>query len=552
MMNRRRFIGSAIAATSASSIWLGCERKEFDIIIHHGRVFDGLGQEPTAVDVGIRGDRIIALGDLSGRSCGQTIDAAGQAVSPGFIDVHTHSDMPLLVNPKAESKIRQGVTTEILGNCGDSPFPLDEVKSLESITALRNEYKIKIDWRDLAGYLHRLEKNGISVNVVPLVGHSALRQAVMGTDHREPTAVEMAKMKSILRDYLHQGARGLSTGLEYKPGMYAATAELIELCKEVANVGGVYATHLRNEDVAVQEALAEALAIGAASGCRVQISHLKASQKRNWYKTPLLLTALEQARINGVVVCADRYPYTAYSTSLKLLFPFWSREGSNKDFIARLQSESEWKKILVFLQDKINALGSWQSVMITRLSSKERKGFQGKTIAQLAAGSDAFQFVRQLLIDENGDVGMCGFGMSEEDTAAILAHPYTMVGSDGDALAPYGILSGGTPHPRSYGSFPRYLGLYVREKKILPLAEAIRRITSFACQHFSLVDRGVIAAGKFADLAIFNPDTIIDQSTFTSPHQYPLGISCVIVNGRVVIHNDRHTGEQPGRILLSA
>jgi len=551
-MNRRRFIASALTAAAAGSVAVTCERKEFDLLIVHGLVYDGLGNEPVVTDIGVCGDRIVALGDLSDRSCHRRIDAAGLAVTPGFIDVHTHSDVALLANPNAESKIRQGVTTEICGNCGDSPYPLDEKRSRETIAALQRQYELAVTWRDLAGYFDQMETNGVCLNVAVLVGHSSLREAVMGPDNRPPSATELRTMCAILRDYLALGALGLSTGLEYKPGMYAETGELIELCKEVAKQGAVYATHMRNEDLRVEVALEEALTIAAAAGCRVQISHFKACQKRNWPKTPRLLQAVDQARRDGLEVCCDRYPYTAYSTSLKLLFPMWSRAGGDEDLVARLSHEQDWLKIRAFVQDKIEALGSWESVLITRVSSPERKQCEGQTVAHLAGDGDPYEYVRRLMIDVKGDVSMCGFAMSEEDTAAVLAYAHTMVGSDGDSLAPYGVLSRGMPHPRSYGSFPRYLGFYVREKKILPLAEAIRRITSLPCSHFSIADRGVVQKGKFADLVILDPQTVIDQATFTAPHQYPKGINHVVVNGRTVIHSYQHSGEKAGRILRRA
>ncbi len=544
--NRRDFIKTALAA---GSVVLGCDRNEFDLLITNGRVYDGLGHEPLSADMGVRNERIVAIGSLRGRSAHRTIDAAGLAVAPGFIDVHTHSDVTLLANAKAESKIRQGVTTEICGNCGDSPFPWDEEKSREAIQEISKEYQIAVNWRTLAGYRQRLEENGLAVNAATLVGHSALRQAVMGPDDRIPTIAEMQKMKSLLSECLQQGALGMSTGLEYKPGMYAATQELIELAAMVAEANGVYATHMRNEDVSVEQALTEALSVAGATGCRLQISHLKACQKRNWYKTPLLLQAIETARKNGLTVCADRYPYTAYSTSMKLLFPPWSRQGENRDFVKRLESWEQWRKIKLFLMDKISALGSWESVLVTRLASAERKACQGKTVAQLAGKQDPFQFVRELMIAEKGDVGMCGFAMSEQDTDAVLAFAGVMVGSDGNALAPYGVLSQGMPHPRSYGTFPRYLGLYIREKKIISLPEAIERVTSLPCRHFSIVDRGELSIDKFADMVIFNPQTVIDHATFVQPHQYPEGISYVIVNGKLVVENGRHSGQLPGKVL---
>jgi N-acyl-D-amino-acid deacylase len=551
-VNRRQFLQKAATATLTTAMISSCAKHEFDLIVRNGLIYDGYGREPVRQDLAIKGDQIVAIGDMSQKSAARTIDASGLAVAPGFIDVHTHSDMTLLVNPKAESKIRQGVTLEICGNCGDSPFPLHDVHSLESITALRNEYRTKISWRDFQGYRQVLERRGCALNVATLIGHGSLRQAVIGSENRAAQKDELEQMKSLIAEYMRAGALGLSTGLEYTPGMFAQTDELIELVRVVAHFDGVYASHMRNEDIRVQEALEEALTIGRSTGARVQISHLKASQKRNWYKTPLLLEAIEQARDQGLDVHADRYPYTAYSTSLRMLFPAWSREGAYGDFVKRIKADDEWKKIRPFMEDKISALGSWDSILITRLTGASRQSWQGKTIAQLAEGQDPFDFVRQLMIDEQGQVGMCGFGMSDQDTEAILAAPFTMVGSDGDAVAPYGLLGKGTPHPRFYGTFPRYLGMYVRQKKLLPLTEAIRRVTWLAAAKFHLSRRGALKIGHYADIVIFDADQILDRATFTNPHQYPIGIPYVIVNGVVVIDKGEHTGRLPGRFLERA
>jgi N-acyl-D-amino-acid deacylase len=551
-VSRRQFLQKTATATFTATMISSCSKHEFDIIIRHGLIFDGFGREPLQQDLGIRGDQIVAMGDLRQKTAARTIDATGFAVAPGFIDAHTHSDMTLLVNPKAESKIRQGVTVEICGNCGDSPFPLHDVNSLETITALRNEYHTKISWRDFSGYRQVLEKKGTALNVATLIGHGNLRQAVVGSDNRPPSSAELQQMKALVAEYMQAGSLGLSTGLEYMPGMFAQTDELIELARVVARFDGVYASHMRNEDVRVQEALEEALIIGRTAGVRVQISHLKASQQRNWFKTPLLLAAIDQARAQGLEVHADRYPYTAYSTSLKMLFPSWSREGAFGDFVKRLQSDEEWKKIRPFIEDKINALGSWNSILITRLTGASRQSWQGKTIAQLAEGQDPFAFVRQLMIDEQGQVSMCGFGMSEPDTEAVLAAPFTMVGSDGDAVAPYGLLGEGTPHPRFYGTFPRYLGMYIRQKKILTLAEGIRRITSLPAAKFHLPKRGSIKVGHYADIVIFDTEKILDRATFTQPHQYPEGIPYVLVNGVIVVNKGEHTGRLPGQFLERA
>ena len=536
---------------SGSHFLVGCARREFDLIIKNGMVYDGLGGEPFLADVGVRDDQIIEIGNLDDRTTHKFFDASGLAVSPGFIDVHSHSDICLLVNPKAESKIRQGVTTEISGQCGSSPFPLRGEHAEKYGSNIKEEYKVNVDWTDTDGFLRRLEKNGTALNYVTFVGHGRIRGAVMGLENRKPTADELKQMKKEVRTALEQGAFGLSTGLEYTPGSFAETEEIIELCRVVSECGGIYATHIRSEDNRVEEALEETLRIAKEADVELQISHLKASQQRNWHKLPKLLERISKASEEGIRVHADRYTYTAYATTLKLMFPMWAREGDDEAFVRRLKDDTQWTRIRPYVEDRVNALGSWESVLITRVPSDERKSFQGKTVARLSTEMkiNPFTLVRELLIDEKGDVSMCGFGMGEENTEKVLAFPLTLVGSDGNAAAPYGLLSRSNPHPRYYGTFPRYLGYYVRERKILPLHEAIRRITSMAADKFQLRDRGALAQGKVADIVLFDPKTVIDKATFSNPHQYPEGIDTVIVNGRVVIEKEEHTGKLPGKVL---
>ena len=554
--SRRNFIKQAAAAGLAVGIGgsrfiVGCAGNQYDLIISKGMIYDGSGGDPFQADIGIRGDRIAAIGDLTSAQSEFFIFAEGLAVSPGFIDAHSHTDTGLLVNPNAESKIRQGVTTEVSGNCGSSPFPLMGDSGDRFKKRLKERYEIDVDWTDCDGFLSRLERNGISVNYVTFIGHSDVREAVMGPDNRPPTNDELEKMKRIVHEAVEQGAFGLSTGLEYTPGSFAETDEIVELCKVAANAGGLYATHMRNEDVRVIEAIEETLHIARESAISVEIAHLKANQKRNWNKLPRILELLQQASDAGINVHADRYAYPAWSTTLQIMFPLWSREGETADFIERLKDNAQWKKIREFVSDKINAMGSWESVMISRVKSEEKRHYQGKTVARLAKddGKNPYTFARQLLIDEDGEVGIVGFGMSAENTEKVLAFPLTMVGSDGSALAVEGPLSEGNPHPRNYGCFPRYLGHYIRERGILPLNEAIRRITSMPAEKFMIKDRGILAKGKFADITIFNPDSVIDKATFTDPHQYPEGIDYVIVNGQIVIGKGQHSGKHPGQIL---
>jgi N-acyl-D-amino-acid deacylase len=539
---------------AAGSVISGCSRRQFDLLIAGGMLYDGRGGAPVRADVGIRGERIVAIGDLARSSATLVLNADNLAVSPGFIDVHSHTDVGLLVNAKAESKIRQGVTTEISGNCGSSPFPLRGPAAATTRDEIRQEFELEADWEEADGFLSRLEKNKIALNYATLVGHSTVRAAVMGLENRPPTSEEMAAMRREVAQAMEQGAIGLSTGLEYTPGCFATTDEIVDLCRVVRKYGGIYATHMRNEDVGVEEALEEAVQIALRAEVPLQVSHLKACQQRNWHKMPRLLERLAQLHERGLRVHCDRYPYTAYGTTLKLMFPMWAREGSDQDFVGRLLDQKQWQEMRAYLEERVAALGSWERVLITRVASGRHQSAQGKTVQQLAEeqGADPCDVVRQLLIAAEGKVAMCGFAMSEENTERVLAFPLTMVGSDGEAVAPYGVLARGNPHPRFYGTFPRYFGHYIRERRILPLEEAIRRVTSLPARVFGLRGRGVIAKGAFADVVVFDPQSIIDRATFTDPHQYPAGIAHVVVNGRLVIRDGEHTGCLPGRVLRRA
>ncbi|HOT98043.1 MAG TPA: D-aminoacylase [bacterium] len=553
---RRRFIQQSALlgfglCSSGRSLLTGCQQQPFDLVVCNGLIYDGSGSEPCPGDVGIRGERIVAIGKLDASRALQIVDAGGHAVTPGFIDVHTHSDLSLLVDPRGESKIRQGVTLEIGGNCGESVFPIAGKEGELAKEEWCREYAVEASWRDLAGFFAALEKRGIGLNYATLAGHGAIRTAAMGSANRVPDAAEMRSMKTLLESALEQGALGLSTGLEYTPGSFARTDEIIALCKMVTRRGGLYATHMRNEDLTIEAALAEALTIGRESGVRVQISHLKACQQRNWHKTAGLLEAIAEARRQGLHVHADRYPYTAYATSLNMLFPLWAREGGHAAFVARLKEPATFAKMAPFVRDKITATGSWASIMITRAYFSGRRELQGRTVEELAAAAklDPLEFTRRLLIEEEGQVGMCGFSMSEEDTRKTFAAPFTMVGSDGNAISPTGLLGQGTPHPRYYGTFPRYLGRYIREARVLPLAEAVHRITGMPADKFGIRERGMLKKGYFADLVVFDPATIIDQATFAGPHQFPIGIDLVLVNGQIVVSSGQHTGKLPGRII---
>ncbi len=554
-ITRREFIRTTLSflAASALSGSFRIEAKpagDFDLIIKGGTVIDGTGKDGFPADVAVKGDKIVAVGNLKGAGARLILDARGRIVCPGFIDIHAHSDVTPFINPNCESKIHQGVTTELNGNCGWSGFPIvpSDLKKL-----VKEEYGERKRW-SLSELFNLLEKRGTSVNYAILVGHGTVREAVMGMQRRAPTKQELEQMKALVKEAMEQGAFGLSTGLEYPPGMFADTEEIIELCKVVARHGGFYATHMRSEDVKLIEAVEEALEIARRAELPLEISHLKAAGRANYWKMDRVLEMIEKAKKEGIDVNADRYPYTAFSTTLTIFFPEWAHEGGMKKFLARLKDPETRKKMRKETELNVETANSWDNILIVKVKTKKNTKFVGKTVAEAAelAGKDPFNFACDLLLEEKGEVMMVGFGMSEENTIKVLTHPLTMLCSDGSSLAPYGPLSGGLPHPRNYGAFPRFISRYVREKKVLSLPEAIKKMTYMPAQKMGLKGRGHIAEDKFADIVVFDFNTIKDTATFLNPHRYPEGIDYVIVNGKLVIDKGRHTGARAGRILRRA
>lgn len=557
-MKRRSFLkaslsGLAMAATSGSNLLLqGCRsKKEFDVLFKGALIFNGLKEEGFEADVAIRGDSIVAVGQIDEGRAKRIIDGRSLVLCPGFIDIHDHTDVQLLVNPKAESHAHQGITTLVSGNCGSSPFPLTGLIFEKEKESLRQLYHLELTWQDIRGFFQRLEERGLALNYATLVGHGTIRAAVIGEDNRPPTPEEMAQMKQWLRACLEGGAFGLSTGLEYTPGCFAETREIIELCQVVAQYNGLYATHLRDEGDRLVEALEEAIEIGRQSGVKVEISHFKTAYRRNWPKIDQAIEIIDKARDENLNLTVDRYPYVAASTGLSLYFPLWAREGGTEAFLKRLQDKRYEQELKNYLAEQEKKLGSWNEVLISSVLNEKSRHFQGKTIAQAAqeSGCDVFTFMRDLLLVEKGQVGMISFIMSEDNLKRILALPYTLIGCDGSTYSPSGILSQSKPHPRSYGSFPRFLGRYVREEKVCSLGEAIRRITALPAARLGLKDRGIIAPGFKADLVLFDPSNIRDRATWTSPHTFAEGIVAVMVNGELIIEDGQQKEILPGRVL---
>jgi N-acyl-D-amino-acid deacylase len=558
-ISRRQFVSKSVKG--AAFIGAGglsfavkghCKVAEYDLLISGGVLYDGLGNPGRRVDAAIKGDKIVLIGEkIDRKSAKKVIDARGLAVSPGFVDAHTHTDIELIVNPKAESHIRQGITSEISGNCGSSPFPIAEEIFEEEKTSMKERYELDLDWRDLKGFWRRLEEKGIALNYATLVGQGAIRGAVVGYNDEPATEEQLAEMKRLVRENIKAGAVGLSSGLEYAPGSYATTEELIELCRETAACGGIYATHIRDEGDGVLDAIDEAITTAKKAKVSLQISHLKTGYPANWSKIDTVLAKMERAKAEGLDISADRYPYIAASTGLSLYFPLWARQGTTKDFVSRLKDPALDGKLRGYCKEQEQKLGGWDKVLISSVFTEENKRFEGKNILEAAVESDkdTYDFIRDLLIEEENRVQMV---TCEENLKRILAHPLLMIGSDSSAVAPYGLLSKGKPHRRLYGTFAQVLGKYAREEKIFDLPCAIQKITSMTAQKFCLTNRGRIGVGCFADIVVFDPEKITDSSTWANPHQYPKGINYVIVNGKVVISEGEHTGTLAGRILKKA
>jgi len=558
VITRRDFIkrSSKIAAVTGLSgcgiLLKGCSTKqEFDIVIKDGCIFDGLGNEAFVSDIGISGNFIKTIGKISSSKGKSTIEAKNLAVCPGFIDAHDHTDVGLLVNPTAESSIRQGITTVISGNCGASPFPIAEEIFDEAKEDMKEQYQIDLTWRDIKGFFSRLEEKGIAINYSTLVGQGSVRGAAMGFNDRPPRSEDLEMMKVLVAENIKNGAVGLSSGLEYAPGSYAQADEITELCRVAAQYNGVYATHMRDEGDYLLESLDESIDVARKTGISLQISHLKVAYPSNWHKIDEALAKVESAKQEGIPIFCDRYPYIAGSTSLSFNFPLWARQGTTDEFLARLKDASLENKLRTYIDEREKKLGSWDKVIISSVVTDKNRVFEGKNILQGAkeTGKDPFGFMRDILIEERNRVGMVIFMMKEENLKKILANPLVGVGCDGSALAPYGLLGKGKPHPRSYGTFPRVLGKYIRDEKIVSMPEMVKKMTSIPAKKFGFANRGVLKSGYFADIVLFDENKVIDKATWKDPHQYPEGIEYVLVNGRVVIKQGEHTGKLPGKIL---
>ena len=526
-----------------------------DVKIEGGTVVDGTGTVGGRTDVGIHGETIVALGDLNREPAGRTLTASGKVVAPGFIDMHSHSDWALWANRRAESKIRQGVTTEVVGNCGFSPAPvateyLDDMRGF----AIALPRALDFRWRSVPEYLDQFDAEGMALNVVQLIGHGALRIAAMGFARRAPSAGELHTMQTLLAEGMDAGAWGLSTGLIYAPGSYATTEEIVALARVAARHRGFYASHIRGEGATLLDAVAEAIHVGRAAEMPVQVSHIKAAGRPNWGRVPDALALIDAAASEGLDVMADAYPYTASSTFLRTLVPAWALEGGIEAMKMRLADADTRARIREELtvsptgQSLVDRVG-WDNVMIA--SCPRRPDVERRRLSDLAAARamDAFDVLVELLGADDGQAHVIMFQLDERDLREALVHPRVMIGSDGSSLAPYGELGEGHHHPRNYGTFPRVLGRYVRDQRLLSLPQAIHKMTGLPARRLGLRDRGVIQVGAKADIVVLDPRTVADAATYEEPHHYPLGVEHVLVNGRFVVRDGQHTGSLPGKLL---
>jgi N-acyl-D-amino-acid deacylase len=521
---------------------------EFDIIIKNGSIYDGSGGSPLKADIGIKADRITAVGDLDGTSAAAVIDAKGLAVSPGFINMLSWSTASLIVDGRSQSELRQGVTTEIFGE-GESMGPLTDEMKLRTV-ASQGDLKFDIAWTTLSEYLNYLEKRGISPNVGSFVGAGTVRENVIGLANSKATPGQIERMCELVRSEMEAGAFGVGSSLGYVPDMYATTDELIAMCRVAAKYGGMYVSHVRNEGDGLIEAVEEFLRISREAGTAAEIYHLKAGGERNWDKIDRVISMIESARRQGSRISANVYLYTAGSNRLASRLPAWAREGGDDALLNRLRAPALRAKIGA----EMHRRGRMPKTILIGFNSERLRYLTGKTLEEAARirGKDEVETALELIEEDNAAVRSAAFVMSEGNIRKEIRQPWVSLGSDAASISAEGLFLKQSTHPRAYGNFARLLGKYVREEKVISLAEAIRRLTGFPATNLGLDRRGLIREGYFADVVVFDPDTIADRATYDNPHQYATGVKYVLVNGVRVIDNGEHTGAKPGRALRRA
>jgi N-acyl-D-amino-acid deacylase len=530
----------------------------FDLVITNGHIIDGTGSPWYSGDIGIRDGKVAAIGNLAGAPRQRTIAAAGKVVAPGFIDMLGQSELSILVEPRLPSKIYQGITTEITGE-GSSIAPLND-----AIVQVDREgyahYKITPDWRTFRQYFARLEKQGVGINLASYVGATQIRRMVLGDDNKQPTPEQLEQMKALVRDAMKDGAVGVSTALEYAPAPYAKTEELIALASEGRKFGGIYSTHMRNESDSVLESIDEALRIGREAHVPVEIWHLKVAGKSNWGRMPEVVAKINAARASGADVTADTYAYTAWFNDFSAFVPPWAHDGGTAKLVERLKDPATRERIR---KDMLTPSRDWdnewqeipgpEAIMIGVVQNPKMLPLQGKRLNEIAKlwNKDPIDALFDFLIEDPA-TGVAVFGMSQPDVTLALQQPWVAIDNDSSGTSPEGILGQEHPHPRAYGTFPRILRKYVREDQALTLEDAIRKMSALPAQRMRLTDRGVLKAGMWADVVIFDPATVRDLATFDNPNQLSEGMEYVLVNGVAVIDQNKMTGALPGKVLRGA
>ncbi len=528
----------------------------FDVIIKGGTVYDGTGGEGHVADVAIRGDRIVGVGDFASAVPKKTIDGRGLAVAPGFINMLSWSNESLIQDGRSQSEIRQGVTTEIMGE-GESMGPLND-RMKTRLVREQTDIKFEIKWNTLAEYLHYLEKRGISCNVASFLGATTVREYVIGLEDKQPTPEQLDEMRELVRKEMEAGALGIGTSLIYPPAFYAKTEELIELCKVAAKYQGKYISHMRSEGNQLLEALNELIRISRQAGIPAEVYHLKASGEKNWPKEDELLAQIEAAQKEGLKIRANMYTYTAAGTGLDACLPPWTEDGGYPALFKRLRDPATREKIAAEVrvdsdawENLYLAAGSPERILLAGFKSEKLKPFTGKSLAEVAKmrGKDPVETIMDLISEDESRIGTIYYLMSEENVKKELAKPWISFGSDEASQAPEGVFLKSNPHPRAYGNFARVLGKYARDEKVITLPEAVRRLSALPATNLGLDHRGFVQDGMFADVVVFDPATIADRATFDKPHQYAVGMKHVFVNGVQVLKDGDHTGAKPGRAL---
>ena len=528
----------------------------FDVIIKGGTVYDGTGGEGHVADVAIRGDRIVGVGDFASAGPKKTIDARGLAVAPGFINMLSWSTESLIQDGRSQSEIRQGVTTEIMGE-GESMGPLNDRMKTRLIRE-QTDTKFEIKWNTLAEYLHYLEKRGISCNVASFLGATTVREYVIGLEDKPPTPEQLDQMRELVRKEMEAGALGIGTSLIYPPAFYAKTEELIELCKVAAKYQGKYISHMRSEGNQLFQGLDEVIRISREAGIPAEVYHIKAAGQKNWPKEDELLERIEAAQKEGLKIRANMYTYTAAGTGLDACLPPWTEDGGYPALFKRLRDPAMREKIAAEVridsdawENLYLAAGSPEKILLVGFKSEKLKSFTGKSLAEVAKmrGKDPIETIMDLISEDESRIGTIYFLMSEENVKKELAKPWISFGSDEASQAPEGVFLKSNPHPRAYGNFARVLGKYARNEKVITLPEAVRRLSALPATNLGLDHRGFVQDGMFADVVVFDPATIADRATFDKPHQYAVGMKHVFVNGVQVLKDGEHTGAKPGRAL---